>query len=77
MLFGLLFSGTVGTLLGTLLAILSSDYINFVEFVINWKSIMFGFLPRILIIGPLAGGFIKPIIFKIKNNRFNKRKDVI
>lgn len=71
-LFGVLMSGSIGVLLSTALVILSADYNTFVEFTIKWKETVYSFLPRILIIGPLFGGVIKPLIQKR-----NKKKSVL
>jgi len=69
LVFGLLFSGCVGFLLSTLLALLSNNYNNFSDFIIIWKMTIYSFIPRILILGPLLGGVVKPLIQHLRNKR--------
>ncbi|MDY8135381.1 hypothetical protein [Aquimarina sp. 2201CG5-10] len=67
--FGILMSGSVGVLLSTALVVLSNDYTTLSEFIIKWKETVYSFLTRIIILGPLVGGIVKPLIQKrrIKN----------
>ncbi|WP_452219400.1 hypothetical protein [Lacinutrix undariae] len=73
-LFGLLFSTSLGFLLSTLLALLSNNYTSFPDFFITWKSIIYSFIPRILIIGPIIGGVIKPLVLNLRNKRLIQKK---
>lgn len=72
-LFGVLMSGSVVTLLGTALVLLSNDYKTLNEFFVEWKQmIIYNVLPRVLVIGPVFGGIIKPLMQKKLDKKAQK-----